>query len=132
MGIKMTRYRHRIINKVSKPIPVQFAIRQCSWDPRGETEWVKFANGTPVRTNHITYDYRASACLLNLQSQFMDFGHYVCIACDNITFDCMSAKANKPTENKIQTCLKRMQAGKCPYNKISRYLFPNIPPKKHR
>ncbi|MBP5485489.1 MAG: hypothetical protein J6Y07_02170 [Alphaproteobacteria bacterium] len=127
----MSRYRHRIINKVSKPIPVQFAIRQCSWDPCGETEWVKFANGTPVRTNHIIRDYRASACLLHLQFQVMDFGNNILIACDDIKFDCMSEKTKKPTENKIQTCLKRMQAGKCPY-KISGYLFTNITPKKHR
>ncbi len=131
MVIKMTRYRHRIINNVSKPIPVQFAIRQCSWDPRGETEWVKSANGAPVRTNHIIWDYKASACLLHLQMQIMDFGHYICIACDDITFECMSEHTKKPTENKIQKCLERMQAGKCPY-KISRYLFPNIPLKKHR
>ena len=120
----MTRYKHRIMYNVHKPIPVQFAIRQCSWNPRCENEWIKFADGTPVRTNNIPRDYKASACLLHLQIQTMDFGHNFCIACDDITFECMSAKTKKPTENKIQECLKRMQNGKCPY-KIAKSLFTN-------
>ena len=126
----MTRYRHRIIDKrIFKPEPILFAIPQISWNPHHEEEYVCFANGDQVRTNHITHDYRATICLRNLRIK--NSGDQIIITCDNIDFECISPKAKKPTENKIKTCLERMQANKCPY-KIARYLYPNISDKKHR
>jgi hypothetical protein len=134
----MTRYKYKVMNN-TETVPVILAIPMQSWNPYHETEFVKLPNGNPVRTNHIIHDYRASVCLRNLLTKRIKQVNpeqpeqeYILITCDDIKFDCMSEKAKKPTENKIQTCLKRMQAGKCPYNKIAGYLFTNLPPKKHR
>ena len=121
---------NRIYNgDIFGPKPILFVTPQISWNPRHEEEWVTFADGTQVHTNHIKQDYRARMCLRNLQIE--NSGDKIIITCDDINFECMSPKAKKPTENKIQACLERMRDGKCPY-KLARYLYTNIPSKKPR
>ena len=134
----MTRYMNRIYNgDIFEPVPVEFAINQISWNPYHEEAFVTFADGTPVRTNHIIYDYPASMCLRNLRIKgsgdlrMKRLDNMIIVSCDNIEFECMSPKAEKPTEHKIQACLERMRDGKCPY-KLARYLYTNIPSKKPR
>lgn len=122
---EMSRYRHRIIYKVPKPMPVILSINHHSWDPRVEYEEVKHANGKPVRVNNLNWKhYSAGACLVNLKIQKNDSNFL--ISCDDITFDCIPQDANKPTENKIHKCLERMRKGKCPHHKLARALYTNL------
>ena len=134
----MTRktYIYRQGHYWDRPIPIDFVknhqpTTNNPWSSDGEEERIAFADGTPVRINHVIRDRRACECLLHLQVQVMDFGHRIVMDCDDIKFKCMSPNAQKTAKHKIQACLKRMRDGKCPY-KIARQIFTNIPNKKSR
>jgi hypothetical protein len=102
--------------------------------PVAEQETVKFANGTPVHVNNIVPDYRVRECLSHLSIVYKTENYNMLgfvLECDDINFKCMSPNAKHPTQNQIQSCLKNMQKGKCPY-KIARQIFTNIPNKKSR
>ena len=112
-------------------VPIKF-VKQA---PCGEQETIKFANGIPVLANNIVYDGMAEKCLRGLHIKIAEASisrlKGFIIECHDIEFKCISQKANKPTKNKVQKCLKRMRDGKCPY-KIAKQLFTNIPNKKSR
>ena len=113
-----------------KPLPIKF-IKNAHCP---EQEIVTFSAGNPIYVNNLISDYKARECLVHLYIKYeTDFANPLgfTIECDDIKFKCMSPNAQKPTENKIQKCLQRMQDGKCPY-KIARQIFTNIPNKKSR
>lgn len=129
----MTRYRHSIMYKIRKPIPVFFIHTrpESPYSTQHVVQQVTHANGNPVRINYRPWDPRARECLCGLQIQIMDFGHEIDIDFYKIRFKCMSPNAPKPIDRgeQIQKCLKRMRDSKCPYGLASQ-LFTGIKNKK--